>query len=144
MGGWLHLKPTPCPPAVGADAEAAHQNTMRFPMRHPVRLALAMAMLTFLAPALRAQGQPNLPSGVPESFTYRDAEGPGRLDLFDLGPDDATGGRRIKINLSQNAVGYSGAGITLPLQSTPPFTTLITFALLSPGGVSYFFQGKLI
>src|SRR5260370_23474526 len=66
MGGWLHLKPTPCPPAVGADPDAAHPNTRRFPMRHPVRLALAMAMLTFLAPSLRAQGQPNLPSGVPE------------------------------------------------------------------------------
>jgi hypothetical protein len=113
-------------------------------MRHAVRLALTVAMLAFLAPAPRAQGQPNLPSGVPESFTYRDADGPGRLDLFDLGPDDATGGRQIKINLSQNGVSYSGPGLTLPLQATPPFTTLIAFSLLSPGGVSYFFQGKLI
>jgi hypothetical protein len=113
-------------------------------MWHPVRLALAMAMLTFLAPALRAQGQPNLPSVVPTSFTYRDADGPGRLDLLDLGPDEATGGRQIKINLSQNGVNYIGSGITLPLQSTPPFTTLIAFSLVSPGGMSYFFQGKLI
>jgi hypothetical protein len=107
-------------------------------------VALAVAMLAFIAPAVRAQGQPNLPSGVPTTFTYQDADGPGRLDLSDLGPDAATGGRQIKINLSQNGVNFIGSGITLPLQASPPFPTLIAFSLVSPAGASYFFQGKLI
>jgi hypothetical protein len=101
-------------------------------------------MLAFVGPAVRAQSQPNIPAAPPTTFTYQDAEGPGRLDLFDLGPDDATGGRQIKINLSQNGIAYTGSGITLPLQATSPFTTLITFALVSPGGMTYSFQGKLI
>lgn len=112
-------------------------------MRSAVRLALTAVMLAFVAPALRAQGQPNIPSVPPTTFTYQDADGPGRLDLFDLGPDVATGGRQIKINLSQNGINYTGSGITLALQATSPFTTLITFALISPGGTSYSFQGKL-
>jgi Prealbumin-like fold domain len=116
-------------------------------MRHTIRLALAAVMLALTAPAGRAQGQPNLPSVAPvppTTFTYRDADGPGRLDLFDLGPDDATGGRRIKISLTQNGVNYIGSGITLPLDTRLPLPTLIAFSLVSPGGPSYFFQGKTI
>jgi hypothetical protein len=113
-------------------------------MRNAVRLAVAMVMLALTAPAIRAQGQPNLPSGVPTAFTYRDADGPGRLDLSDVGPDAATGGRQIKINLSQNGVNFIGSGITFPLQASLPVPTLIAFSLVSPAGASYFFQGKLI
>jgi hypothetical protein len=114
-------------------------------MRHAVRLALVGAMFAFIAPAVRAQAPPNLPAAsVPTTFTYRDAEGAGRLDLFDLGPDASTGGRLVKVNLSQNGVNYTGSGLSFPLQATPPFPTLIAFSVVGPAGASYFFQGKLI
>lgn len=112
-------------------------------MRSAVCLAVSALMLAVIGPAVRAQGQPAIPSVPTTTFTYQDSDGPGRLDLFDLGPDDATGGRQIKINLSQNGVSYGGSGITFPLMATSPFTTLISFAIVSPAGMSYFFQGKL-
>src|SRR5947209_16417288 len=113
-------------------------------MQSIVRLVLAAAVLALAAPTKPAQASPNLPSVQPTTFTYRDADGVGRLDLFDLGPDDATGGRQIKVSLSQNGVAYAGSGITLPLDTHLPLPTLIAFALVSPGGASFFFQGKTI
>lgn len=81
----------------------------------------------------------------PTLFTYRDADGPGTLSLTDLGPDSATGGRQIKVSLTQNGVTYSGSGFTLPLETRLPFKTLISFALVSARtGISYHFQGTTI
>src|SRR5436305_1796954 len=108
-------------------------------MRSAVRTVLALAVLTatFLAPAARAQTPPTV-------FRYHDADGDGIFSLFDLGPDSATGGRQIKVSLAQNGVTYLGSGITLQLNPQPPTPTLISFALVDPGGTSYQFQGKLI
>jgi hypothetical protein len=77
-------------------------------------------------------------------FTYRDTDGPGSLSLQDLGPDESTGGRQVKVLLQQQGVNFLGSGITLQLESGSPFTTLITLSLASPWGVSYYFQGKII
>jgi hypothetical protein len=109
-----------------------------------LRLALVGALVAFITPMVRAQGQPAIPSPQPTSFTYRDADGVGQLLMQDLGPDQATGGHQIKITLTQNGVTYLGSGISLPLEATPPFTTLLTFSLVSPARDSYFFQGKTI
>jgi hypothetical protein len=110
-------------------------------MRTILRLALAAVALSFFVPAVRAQG-----GGTPAlheiRFTYRDGDGQGRLSLLDLGPDAATGGRSIKVRIEQNGVTYNGSGVTLQLEETMPFTTLITFTVVAPSGRSYFFQGK--
>lgn len=113
-------------------------------MRYAVRLALGLGMLALLTPRLHAVEQPAVPSTTPTTFTYRDADGVGRLDVLDLGPDAATGGRQIKVSLVQNGTSFSGSGITLPLDTHSPFPTLIAFALIGPNGASYFFQGKTI
>jgi hypothetical protein len=104
-------------------------------------LALVVTFLTVLTPVVHAQGQPADP---PMVFTYRDTDGQGTLSLQDLGPDEATGGRQVKVLLQQQGVSFLGSGITLQLESGSPFTTLITFSLASPWGVSYYFQGKII
>jgi hypothetical protein len=107
-------------------------------MRSAVRtvIALAGAIAALPAPAARAQTPPTV-------FRYHDADGDGVFSLYDLGPDSATGGRQIKVTLTQNGVTYQGSGITLQLSAQLPVPTLISFALVDPGGTSYQFQGKL-
>jgi hypothetical protein len=103
-------------------------------------LALAMALLAPLAPAARAQTP-----APPTVFTYHDAQGQGRFLLYDAGADDATGGRTIKVSLTQNGLSYYGSGITLPLETTMPFKTLISFTLVSARtAISFHFAGTTI
>src|SRR5437870_1112934 len=100
-------------------------------------LAMAVAVVALKGPAALAQIPPTV-------FHYHDSDGDGIFSLLDLGPDSATGGHQIKVSLSQNGVTYQGSGITLQLDPQPPTPTLISFALVSPQGISYQFQGKLI
>jgi hypothetical protein len=99
-------------------------------------LALVLATGALVAPAARAQNTPLV-------FTYRDADGAGRLTMLDVGPDAATGGRQIKVSIEQNGNRFDGSGISFQLEQNMPFTTLVTFAVTG-GGVSYFFSGKTI
>jgi hypothetical protein len=111
-------------------------------MRHAFGMALALTIAAaLLAPAARAQA-PNIPFNQPLTFSYRDVDGQGQLTVQDAGPDAATGGRQILVSLLQNGVRYNGSGITLQLEQNMPFTTLISFTLVSPRGTSYFFRGK--
>jgi hypothetical protein len=112
----------------------------RLPGRLPGSLAImAAALLSLAAPAVRAQSAP------PTSFTYHDAQGDGRFLLYDVGPDDVTGGRQIKVSLTQNGLSYYGSGFTLPLETTMPFKTLISFTLVSVRtGISFHFEGNTI
>jgi hypothetical protein len=112
-------------------------------MRHSSRLALALTLATAVRLTLAAQAHtPIVPVDPPITFSYRDADGAGRLTVQDMGADPATGGRQIQVSLLQNGVRYNGSGITFQLEPTMPFTTLITFTLVSPRGTSYFFRGK--
>jgi hypothetical protein len=101
-------------------------------------LALTLAALALLAPALPVVAQT---IEQPLVVTYRDGDGQGRMTIQDLGPDAATGGRQIRVQLVQNGVTYAGSGITYQLEQNMPFKTLITFTLVAPSGRSYFFQG---
>jgi len=94
-----------------------------------------------LAPAVRAQHEI---TARPLVFTYRDANGPGRLTVLDLSADEATGGRQISVTLSQNGVQSVGSGIMLRLEPQMPFPTLIVFSLTNRRGQAYFFHGKTI
>jgi hypothetical protein len=107
-------------------------------MFHRLRLALALVVATvaFVAPAARAQNTPLV-------FTYRDADGTGRLTMLDVGPDAATGGRQIKVSIEQNGNRFDGSGISYQLEQNMPFTTLVAFTVTG-GGASYFFSGKTI
>jgi hypothetical protein len=110
---------------------------------------LCLALLSLLAllstPPARAQGPSIVAPGQPMVFTYSDSQGSGRFSLQDAGADEATGGRLIKISLTQNNFSYYGSGFTLPLETTSPYTTLISFTLVSARtGISFQFQGKLI
>src|SRR6185437_3658969 len=109
-------------------------------MRTLIRWGLALLLVAAMTPQVMAQPA----SGQPMSFSYHDVDGNGRLTLADVGADAATGGRQIKVTIVQNGVTYQGSGILLQLEDHMPFTTLITFGLVSPGGLSYFFQGKMI
>jgi hypothetical protein len=110
------------------------------PMRKTSCLILA-AVVTLLVPAVRAQHEI---TARPLVFTYRDANGPGRLTVVDLSTDQATGGRQIRVTLSQNGVQSVGSGIMLQLEPQMPFTTLIAFSLANRHGQAYFFHGKTI
>jgi hypothetical protein len=109
----------------------------------PRRLSLALFSLFALiaavsTPPVWAQGQPLV-------FSYNDAQGQGRFSLQEIGPDEATGGRLIKVALTQNGLSYFGSGFSLPLETSSPFTTLISFTLVSQRtGISFQFQGKMI
>jgi hypothetical protein len=109
-------------------------------MRKTSCLILA-AVVTLLAPAVRAQQEI---TARPLVFTYQDANGPGRLTVLDLSADQATGGRQIRVTLSQNGVQSVGSGIMLQLESRMPFPTLIVFSLTNRRGQAYFFKGKTI
>jgi hypothetical protein len=115
-------------------------------MQSSIRLALTA--VTFALTLSSARGQ-QLPSGPvfpvnqPVTFRYSDAEGFGRITLTDLGPDTATGGDLMQVRIEQNGVRYDGSGIALIVSAERPFTTLITFTVVSPGGLSYFFHGRM-
>src|SRR5438067_13685248 len=121
------------------------------PSRHcPGRAFVLVGWFMFLvalaAPALRAQeiaNTPPLPLNQSVTFRYTDADGMGTITLTDLGPDSATGGDQLLVNILQKGVRYSGSGISLKISDNRPDTYLVTFDLLSPGGTSYFFQGKM-
>jgi hypothetical protein len=104
-------------------------------------LVLALGAVAVLGPVTRSQAAV-APADPPLTFTYQDAQGKGTMTVQDAGPDAATGGRQIRVSLLQNGVRYNGSGITYALEQSMPFTTLITFTLVSPRGVSYFFRGK--
>jgi hypothetical protein len=108
-------------------------------MRILIRGALALLLIATLTPQVVAQGPA---SSQPISFSYRDDDGTGRLLLAELGADPATGGRQIKVTIVQNGVTFQGSGISLQLSDQMPFPTLLTFGIVSPRGVSYFFQGR--
>src|ERR671930_1781747 len=107
---------------------------------------LLVALFTVLAAsAALAQAPSTPPAPPPTVFTYHDSDGQGRLTLTDVGPDEATGGRQIKIGLTQNGLSYYGSGFTLPLETTPPYKTLISFTLVSARtGNSFHFAGTTI
>jgi hypothetical protein len=111
-------------------------------MRSRLHLALAMvaATVALVVPGARAQ---QIPGDQPLVFTYRDADGAGRLTMLDVGPDSATGGRQIKVSIEQNGNRFDGSGISYPLEQNMPFTTLVAFTVTGGGG-SFFFQGKTI
>jgi hypothetical protein len=64
--------------------------------------------------------------------------------VLDLRADQATGGRQIRVTLSQNGVQSVGSGIMLQLEPKMPFPTLIAFSLTNRRGQAYFFHGKTI
>jgi hypothetical protein len=107
-------------------------------MRHRLRLALALVVATAALAAQAARAQ-----NTPLVFTYRDADGTGRLTMLDVGPDSATGGRQIKVSIEQNGNRFDGSGISYPLDQNMPSTTLVAFTVTG-GGASYFFSGKTI
>jgi hypothetical protein len=113
----------------------------RVPGRLP-RLAVGLiaALLSLAPPAVLAQ-----PTNPPTTFTYHDAQGDGRFSLYDAGVDEVTGGRQIKVSLTQNNLSYYGSGFTLPLQTNMPFKTLISFTMVSfRTGISFHFEGNTI
>ena len=109
-------------------------------MRKTSGLILAVIVM-LLAPAVPAQHEI---TARPLVFTYQDANGPGRLTVLDLSADQATGGRQIRVTLSQNGVQFAGSGIMLQLEPRTPFPTLIAFSLTNRHGQAYFFHGKTI
>jgi hypothetical protein len=109
-------------------------------MRTFIRWGLALLLVAALTPQVVAAPA----SSQSLNFSYHDGDGNGRLFLTDVGADQATGGRQIKVTIVQNGVTYRGSGISLKLSDQMPFPTLLTFGLVSPGGLSYFFQGTMI
>lgn len=112
-------------------------------MRYPFlrTLALVAGFATALAPAARAQEKP---AGPATAFSYNDPETTGRLYLYDLGPDDATGGQSIQVQLWRGQALYVGSGFTYQINPEMPFNTLISFAVQGPGGVTLSYQGTII
>ena len=119
---------------------------------HPARrlpLALVLAMSTLVVPRVQAQQpaipQPSpLPPNQPVTYRYSDNDGFGSITLTDLGPDTGTGGHILRVSIVQNGFQFDGSGLTYPLPNEPrPLNNLITFTVQAPGGVPYFFQGKM-
>jgi hypothetical protein len=108
-----------------------------------LRLVLSLiALVSLSAPGALAQSPP---TSQPLAFAYHDSQGSGRFTMLDVGPDAGSGGRQIKVTLTQNGLSYRGSGITYPLETTSPYTTLVSFTLVSVRtGISYHFSGKTI
>jgi hypothetical protein len=113
-------------------------------MRYPFLRALALVagLVTALAPAARAQDSSK--GAPPLTFSYYDPEATGRLYLFDLGPDAATGGHSISVMLIRGRNYYIGSGFTYQLEETMPFKTLIAFTVQGGNGVSLAYRGTTI
>jgi len=112
-------------------------------MRHPFLrvLVLAAGLVTALAPGARADDTSK--GAPPLTFSYHDPEATGRLYLFDLGPDVATGGQAISVVLIRGKNYYAGSGFTYQLEETMPFKTLIAFTVQG-GGVTLAYRGTTI
>jgi hypothetical protein len=115
------------------------------PSGRPRLVVALLALLSCSAASAQAQGQPAAPANPPLVFAYHDAQGNGSFTMLDVGPDSGTGGRQIKVTLTQNGRSYYGSGISFPLETTSPYTTLVSFTLVSVRtGISFHFSGKTI
>jgi hypothetical protein len=113
------------------------------------RSASLLGAAALLATTRASQAQNVAPQGgsVFGSFSYADSEGPGQIGITDQGPDAATGGERITVQVTQNGVTYPGSGFELLIArpSLPDIgsTLLIAFTIRAPSGPVYQFRGKL-
>lgn len=109
-----------------------------------------IAAISMVAP-LRALAQGTVPTpstvfpvNQPVTFRYTDAQGMGSITFTDLGPDSTTGFDLLRVNITQNGVSYNGSGITTPIPGADrPLNNLVTFTIVSPSGIAYFYQGKM-
>jgi hypothetical protein len=109
-------------------------------MRWLFRLALVLTAAALFGLDVQAQDGANQPL----VFSYRDANGPGRLSVLDLGPGRDTDVHFVKVTLSQNGVESTGSGITRQLEPQMPFRTLIAFSLARRRGPTLFYEGTTI
>jgi hypothetical protein len=99
--------------------------------------------------ALALMAAPGAHATTPKPLKYQDSDGPGQMIITELGPDPATGGSRIQVQLSQNGRVYSGSGYQLRLYEDPPnvsdraFIDLVVFTLRDPFGRAFLFRGKV-
>lgn len=111
--------------------------------------AVLVGAALLLATGRGSQAQSVVPQGgnLFGIFSYGDNEGPGQIQIVDQGPDAATGGERIAVQISQNGVTYSGSGFELLLQRPPlpdvGSTLLLAFDILDPSGGAYQFRARV-
>jgi hypothetical protein len=119
-------------------------------------LAVALIGTMGLVAAPRALAQaptPNIPItgpstifpvNQPVTFRYSDTQGFGSITFVDLGLDQVTAFDLLKVTIAQNGVTYMGSGIATPIPGAPrPLTDLVSFTVVNPSGVAYFFEGKM-
>src|SRR5215472_4120097 len=124
-------------------------------MKRSLSLAAALIGMMSLLATSRVQAQspvPNIPApgpstvfpvNQPVTYRYTDAQGAGSITFTDLGLDQTTAFDVLRVNISQNGVSYNGSGITTVIPGAPrPLTDLVTFTIVSPAGLAYFYQGK--
>ena len=125
-------------------------------MRHPFSIPAVLIVTIGLFSIGRAQAQgitPNIPTPAPATifpinqpatFRYTDAQGVGTITFTDLGLDQATGFDILRVIIAQNGFTYNGSGMATPIPGAArPLNNLVTFTVVSPNGIAYFFQGKM-
>jgi hypothetical protein len=118
-------------------------------------LAALIGTLGLAAPprALAQSPSPNIPIPAPSTifpvnqpvtFRYTDAQGAGSITFTDLGLDQVTSFDLLRASITQNGVTYNGSGIATVIPGAArPLTDLVSFTVVSPTGVAYFFEGKM-
>jgi hypothetical protein len=117
-------------------------------------VALIATLGLVAAPHVQAQSaNPNIPIpgqstifpvNQPVTFRYTDTQGAGSITFVDLGLDQVTGFDLLQVTIAQNGLTYNGSGIATVIPgAAQPLTDLVSFTVVSPSGVAYFFEGKM-
>jgi hypothetical protein len=111
-------------------------------MRSALRLTLVVIAMALLGPMARAQ-QTLPPPFSSTTYIYRDAQGPGRITITDMGAPQGGDSRTIGVTILQNGFTYSGSGYSYALSPNNP-QVLLTFMVEDVRGNDYIFQGTLM
>ena len=116
-------------------------------------LVVALIGALTSAPVRAQQPTPNIPTPAPstifpinqpQTFQYTDAQGRGSITFTDLGLDQVTAFDLLRVAITQNGSSFNGSGIATPIPGAArPLNNLVSFTVLDPNGVAYFFQGKM-
>jgi hypothetical protein len=111
-------------------------------MRIALRLTLVVIAMALLGPMARAQ-QTLPPPFTTTTYIYRDAQGPGRITVTDMGAPQGGESRAIEVTILQNGFTYSGSGYSYALSPNNP-QLLLSFMVQDARGQDYVFQGTLM
>jgi hypothetical protein len=114
-----------------------------------LRRVLAAAMAALAVATAVATVAPSAHASTPKVLKYQDSDGVGQIILDEFLPDPATGGGRLRVQLTQNGRVFEGHGTKVRIHEDPPNQSdqvaidLVVFTLRDSFGRVFLFRGKI-